>query len=51
MEYLESNEGGVWAAQSRTGMDVWLGWLGAVLNLDWNVALLWSPPGSRGDYC
>lgn len=36
MQYLETNGSRVWVARTRVDMNVWLCWLRAVLNLDWN---------------
>lgn len=34
MDHLKSNGESLWAARTRAAMDVWLGWLAVVLNLD-----------------
>lgn len=48
MKYLESNVSQVWAAGTRAAMEVWLGWLAAVLNLDRNFVVPCSLPEIGG---
>lgn len=49
LEYLESDRRRVWTAQTRAGMGVWLGWLGAALSLIPNGVLPCRPPETSED--